>query len=139
MLMSPTANLCAGTKAQLMVRILAYFGLSRPCSAPMLVVAHSKVHAILVLSGICKIHYYGRGSLATAAQGDLCSQLYLQLIHSAPQEVAHAAGGIPHYWLPLSAEMQSTAKASAQSAAPALQAAFHTFRSFHQVSWYDRS
>ena len=67
-----------------MVRILARFSLSRPCSTPLLVVAHSKVHAISMLSGIRKIHHCGNGSLVTAAQGDLCSQLYSQVMRSAP-------------------------------------------------------
>ena len=104
-----------------MVKILARFGLSHPCAAPLLVVAHSKIHAVLMLRSIVRIGRY-MSTHATPAQESLCQQLRLQYINTAPQELKEAISASRYAHLP--ASMQSIAEARAQSAAPHLLAAF---------------
>ena len=123
-----------------MVRMLARFGLSRPCSTPLLVVAHSRIHAVLLLGGIHKVFtvsvHFPSDIRFTVAQKEACRQLGLQLVNSAPQELIDALNmNAPE--LCLSANLQGIAEARVQSAAPELQSAFPSLAAFHGMMDYD--
>ena len=117
-----------------MVKILARFGLSHPCAAPLLVVAHSKIHAVLELTSIVRTGNGYMSTYATPAQESLCQQLRLQYIDTAPEELKEAISCSLYARLP--ASMQSIAEARAQSAAPHLLAAFPSLENFHHVAKY---
>ena len=122
-----------GTKAVLITRILARFQLSRPCSTPLLVVAHTKIHAARMLNSIGRLcgPDLPSDSCVTAAQRSLCQQLRLQLVVGKSSQEAHAMLG-DHCHLP--AEMQRIAEARAQSAGPCLQAAFPSLKRFLEMA-----
>lgn len=124
-----------------MVRILARFRLAHPCAAPKLVMAHSRVHAIVVLTSMSQIDYMHSFPLIcpdrrpTAAQGKVCKQLCVELIDSTPQEVQAALSTSTHSCATASA--QSEAEARAAFAAPTLCRVFQSLQELHELSGYD--
>ena len=120
--------------AELMVKVLARFGLSHPCSTSLLVVAHTKMHAVLVLTSIVRVGNKFISTPATPAQESLCQQLSLQYIDTAPEELKEAIRFSQCARLP--ADMQSIAEARAQSAVPHLLAAFPSLEKFHDAAKY---
>ena len=118
-----------------MARILGLFRLIRPCSTPLLVVAHSRAHAASVLIGLGAIYHsdtYPRLSNGTAPQSNLCRQLRAQLVDTAPPGFAEELRC--HAQMRMSAEMQGIAEARAQAAVPSLMGAFSSMRVFKEAA-----
>ena len=130
---------CAGTKPELAVRILARFQLACPCAAPLLVVAHSRYHAIQMLSGLearYSYTYYSDDPRFTEAQREECRQLTKQWAWSAPQALQEAFRRPAHSHL--SADMQHEAEARAAAVALGLRKAFCTFAEFRKLLGFNR-
>ena len=124
-----------------MVRLLARFGLSHPCSTPMQVVAHTDMHTFVVLAGLCSITARCPGMRKepeiTAEQDAVCQKLYDQLVAAlGPQSYLgskHSIWGVSKD-LRVPAELHGTANAHAQAAVPELRAAFGSFKHFLQLA-----
>ena len=117
-----------------MIRILARFGLSHPCSAPLDVVAHSNMHAMLLLSGIRRVSRRARheweNQALTPAEVSVCQQLYLQ--HVISKEMVKAMSST-NYGM-VSADLRHSMETIAHVAAPQLAAVFHSFGDFEVLS-----
>ena len=109
-----------------MIRILARFGLSHPCSAPLDVVAHSNMHAMLLLSGIRRVSRRARqeweNQALTSAEVSVCQQLYVQHVKAISKEMVKAMSS------------RHSMETIAHVAAPQLAAVFHSFGDFEVLS-----
>ena len=124
-----------------MVRLLARFGLSHPCSAPMQIVAHTNMHTFVVLAGLRRItSRYGNGHWKvpeiTADQNALCEKLCAQYVD--PLAPYNSWSGRSHsVWgyqedLRMPAKLRGTASGFAKASVPELRAAFGSFKHFLQ-------
>ena len=113
-----------------MIRVLARFGLSHPCSAPPLVVVHSHVQAMQLLLGIqnvCIRARQGRGNRGLSpAHFSACQQLYTQHIETAPTTMLAAMD----YYRPVPADIKPVVEARAKLVGPGLLAAFGRLKVF---------
>ena len=121
-----------------MVRILARFELCRPCCAPLLVVAQSNIHAMLLLSGIHRvsrrvIHGWGNQAL-NPAQVSVCQQLCTQHVQSAPKEMVDAIAQSAKGNMP--AHVQHAVEVGARLVASRLPTAFVSLKAFLELSAY---
>ena len=130
--------LIAGTKAELMVRILARFGLSHPCSAPSLVVAYSRINAMQLLSGIHAVWARAKRAQAwgnhtlSSEQISECQQLYTRIVENRPEEMV-ATISRAYINEHLSTDMKHLIEAEARLLAPRLAAAFGSLKVFLEI------
>lgn len=128
----------AGTKAELMVRILARFGLSQPCCAPTLVVAYSNIQSQLLLLGLHRVWRRegssGANGALSPAQRSVCQQLCTQHVQLGPKELHSALAWSSVENLP--ADLKHLVDTTAQCVAPHLAAAFPSLKDFLELSAY---
>ena len=120
-----------------MIRILARFGLTHPCSAPLLVVTHSKVQAVQLLSGIQMVwgkarQGWGNRGLSPAQISE-CQQLYTQHVETASEAMLSAMDTL---YRPVPADVKPEVKARAQLVTPSLVTAFGSLKVFLDLCYY---
>ena len=112
-----------------MVRVLKHFGLSRPCSAPLQLVAHRQAHTQMVLRGIFRAHMLdGEDPRIFVAQGH---ELYQQLLLGVPSALDLALKYPLSFHF--SAELQGVAEGKASAAIPRLRAEFGDLQLLQQL------
>ena len=119
-----------------MVRILARFGLSQPCSAPLQVIGHMQVHAISILDAVCRMGSSYPGSC------QVCCQLRHELRDQVPQDIRGQlcdklrALKYPQYsgCIAVSAELRTFAELHLRSIIPRVLAVYVNASQLVQVS-----
>ena len=124
--------LAAGCKVLLVIRILHHFGLSRPCSIPVQIVAHRQQHGCLILTGVLKLTELSLDSTFTPPRErafyQLCQQVATVMNDHLRWALLHTVRFSCCGWA------KSSMQEQARMVIPRLHADFEDFGLFHRLA-----
>lgn len=128
-----------------MVKLLLRFNLTCPCSAPLLVVAHSRAHTRMLLHGISRMGcragewMLGPQPEISEAHASVCQPLYQELYGASSLMLRIAVSSLAYGAMqpsPMYRDMQQGINEKAEAATPHLRAGFQDFYLFQHLARY---